>query len=76
MKELYISILEGALLPFIIDVYRKDHRFMQDNDPKHTSGYTADWMKDKSINWWRTPAESPDLKSNRESMVRAQRVHS
>ena len=60
-KELFVSILEGTLLPFISDVYPEEHRFMQDNDPKHTSGYAADWMKDNSINWWRTPAESPDL---------------
>ena len=34
---------------------------MQDNNPKHTSGYASDWMQDNSINWWKTPAESPDL---------------
>ena len=34
---------------------------MQDNDPKHTSEYAADWLRDNSINWWKTPAESPDL---------------
>ena len=28
---------------------------MQDNDPKHTSRYA------KHINWWKTPASSPDL---------------
>ena len=55
-KELYVSILEGTLLPFISDVYPEEHRFIQDNDPKHTSGYAAHWMEDNSINWWRTPA--------------------
>ena len=60
-KELHVSILEGTLLPFISDVYPEEHRFMQDNDPKHTSGYAAHWMKDNSINWWRTPAQSPDI---------------
>ena len=34
---------------------------MQDNDSKHTSGYADQWMKDNGINWWKTPAESPDL---------------
>ena len=34
---------------------------MQDNDPKHVSGYAGQWMKDNGINWWKTPAESPDL---------------
>lgn len=56
-----MSILEGTLLPFVTDVYREDHRSMHDNDPKHTSSYAEDWMKDNSISWWKTPAESPDL---------------
>ena len=34
---------------------------MKDNDPKHTSGYAANWTKDNSINWWNTTAKSPDL---------------
>ena len=37
-KELFVSILEGTLLPLITDVYPEEYRFMQDNDPKHTSG--------------------------------------
>ena len=31
---------------------------MADNDPKHTS---KQFLKEKEVNWWRTPAESPDL---------------
>ena len=34
---------------------------MMDKDPKHTSGYGAVWMRENSVNWWKTPAESPDL---------------
>ena len=34
---------------------------MQDNDLKHTSRYADQWMKDNDVNWWKTPAESPDL---------------
>ena len=34
---------------------------MQDNDPKHTSCAAQRWMEDDGVNWWRTPAESPDL---------------
>ena len=35
---------------------------MQDNDPKHTSRSTKKkFMDDNNINWWKTPAESPDL---------------
>ena len=34
---------------------------MQDNGPKHTSKLAQNWMKEQNINWWKTPAESPDL---------------
>ena len=37
------------------------HKFMMDNNPKHTSGYAADWTRENDVNWWKTPAESPDL---------------
>lgn len=60
-KELFVEILDETLLPFIRDVYPDGHKFMQDNDPKHTSGYAGEWMKDHGVNWWKTPAESPDL---------------
>ena len=57
----YCEILETALVPFIEKVYPHGHRYQQDNDPKHTSNYTKDFLSDRSINWWKTPAESPDL---------------
>ena len=34
---------------------------MQDNDPKHVSRSTVQFMKDNDINYWPTPPESPDL---------------
>ena len=34
---------------------------MADNDPKHTSVAARDFLVDNYINWWRTPAESPDI---------------
>lgn len=55
---LYVQILERTLIPFIESIYPAAHRF---NDPKHTSVYAADFMTEKSVNWWKTPAESPDL---------------
>ena len=33
---------------------------MQDNDPKHTSLHTQEFIRRHNINWMRTPAESPD----------------
>ena len=49
-----------SLKPFLDDVYPDSHRFMQDNDPKHTSRLAAQFFKDNGINWCKTPAESPD----------------
>ncbi len=34
------------------------HRFMQDNNPKHTSHCVADFLDSSCFNWWRTPPES------------------
>ena len=33
----HTDILDGALIPFIEGHYPTNHRFQQDNDPKHTS---------------------------------------
>ncbi len=52
---LYVKILEHGLLPFIQRTYPHSHRFMQDNDPKHTSKKTASYMAEAGINWWKTP---------------------
>lgn len=34
---------------------------MQDNDPKHTSLHGKELLDHNSVNWWKTPAESPDM---------------
>lgn len=31
---------------------------------RNTSGHVAQWMRDNGINWWKAPAESPDLNWN------------
>ena len=58
---LYIEILQKTLLPFIAETYPEGHRFMQDNDPKHTSRLATEFFAANNINWWKTVAESPDL---------------
>ena len=59
-NPMYTSILEEYLLPFIQDVYPDGHKFMQDNDPKHTSRHLQAFFAENRINWWKTPPESPD----------------
>ena len=58
---LFVDILDTTLLPFIAEKYPMGHRFMQDNDPKHTSLLAKSFYDRKNINWWKTPPESPDL---------------
>ena len=60
---LYCDILEKTLLPFIKDKFHPPimHRFMQDNDPKHTSRAAQDFFNENNVNWWKTPPESPDM---------------
>ena len=41
LKELFVEILDGTLLPFVEEIYPSGHKFMQDNGPKHTSGYAC-----------------------------------
>ena len=57
---LYVEILEKTLLPFLHVVFPHGHRFMQDNDPKHTSRRAQAFFEDNDVCWWKTPPESPD----------------
>ena len=60
--EFYVSILQQCLLPFLQRKFAdKEHRFMQDNDPKHVSRRAKAFFEENEINWWRTPPEYPDL---------------
>ena len=58
--KMYIEILRNTLQPLLGEVYPDSHRFMQDNDPKHTSKLASQFFSDNRINWWKTPPESPD----------------
>lgn len=57
----YCELLDAALLPSITSMFPDGHRFQQDNDPKHASAYTREFLQSKGVKWWKTPAESPDL---------------
>lgn len=57
---LYVEILEKTLLPFLRNVFASGHRFMQDNDPKHTSVRAKTFLEENEVHWWKTPPESPD----------------
>jgi hypothetical protein len=58
--EGYADILRTGLLPFITEKMPTHHKLMQDNDPKHTSRHVCEFMEVEGVNWWKTPAESPD----------------
>ena len=62
-KELYVEIIRETFLPYLRTAFPEGdtHRFMQDNDPKHVSRYAQDFLANSDVNWWKTPAESPDL---------------
>ena len=58
----YCTILDTGLKPFIDKAFPdKNYRFQQDNDPKHTSELAQNYFQTNQINWWKTPAESPNL---------------
>ena len=58
----YRDILEQYLLPSIKSFqFGKEFAFMQDNDPKHTSGLIKGWLKEKKAQTLPWPSFSPDL---------------
>lgn len=58
---LYVDIIKKTLVPFLNERLPEGHKFMQDNDPKHTSRLAKAYFEAAGVQWWKTPAESPDL---------------
>ena len=58
---MYVDILKDFLVPFLKETFPDGHRFMQDNDPKHTSRLAKAYLEDQEVNWWCTPAGSADI---------------
>jgi len=57
----YVDILRHQLLPAAQNLYDKNWRLQQDNDPKHTSRVAKDFIKEKRIKVIDWPSNSPDL---------------
>lgn len=60
-SDFYQTILQDALIPFGNEKYPDGYRLFQDNDPKHVSRSTQQFMQEKNINWMKSPPESPDI---------------
>ena len=57
-----MDILKNTLRPFMSQIL-PEPQFMADNDLKHTSLHTKEWVECKDINWWKIPPESPHMNS-------------
>jgi hypothetical protein len=57
----YVEILQSQLLPSAENMYSRDWRLQQDNDPKHTSRVAKDFLARKQIRVMDWPSNSPDL---------------
>ncbi len=55
----YQQILDRYLIPFTDEAFPNGFRLVMDNDPKHTSKSTKQYIKNRNINHWQTPPQSP-----------------
>ena len=61
-SQMYCSILKTKMLQSLLSVGRRAI-FQQDNDPKHISKATADFLKRNRVRVIPWPSMSPDLNS-------------
>jgi transposase len=59
-SQYYIDILKNHLLPSAKQRFRKNWRLQQDNDPKHTSNITKQFIFDNVPQLLAWPSNSPD----------------
>jgi hypothetical protein len=61
-SKIYIKILDNELRPSVAALFkRKPYLFQQDNDSKHKSKATIDFIEDRELPYVPWPAQSPDL---------------
>ena len=57
----YVNILQNQLFPAAQQLYGRNWRLQQDNDPKHTSRVAKDFLSQNNIHVLDWPSNSPDL---------------
>lgn len=60
-RFMYKDILNNILVPYTDEVMPLTFVFQHDNDPKHTSKFVKEWLKNEKIKVLKWPAQSPDL---------------
>ncbi|KAK3556981.1 hypothetical protein QTP70_022323 [Hemibagrus guttatus] len=61
-SAVYLKILKENVRPSVFDLKLKRTWFLQqDNDPKHTSKSTSEWLKKNKMKTLEWPSQSPDL---------------
>ena len=61
-SAVYQKILKENVRPSVCDLkLRRTWVLLQDNDPKHTSKSTSEWLKKNNVKTLEWPSQSPDL---------------